>query len=189
MDFLDLWKLLNCVDDHNKRSNAESVLSGFEVHVLPKLPSLGKSIIHGDFNGANILVSKDPSTDAYNLSGVIDFNECRKTCTINDLAICLAYLMLENINPVYCSNAIEFVGPVIQGYNQILPITADEFDSLYYLALLRCVQSAVVGTHSFKAEPWNTYFLRTPEKAWIIIDALLTMKKDKVDRIWKAYVS
>lgn len=147
------------------------------------------AIIHGDFNGLNIILDKkQPASSAYHVAGVIDFGDALKTCTIFDLGICLAYIMLENVNPFHCSNVVEFVGPLIQGYHSILPLSANEFDSLYYLVLARCVQSAIMGAHSFKAEPWNTYLLTTPEKAWTLIDLLFNMKKEVVDRTWETYI-
>ena len=75
-----------------------------------------------------------------------------------------------------------------QGYHAVFPLTPDEFDSLYYLALARCVQSAIMGAHSFKAEPWNTYLLTTPEKAWTVVDFLLSATKEVVDRTWKRFL-
>ena len=155
----------------------------FQQNVVPRMPSLQKGIIHGDFNGLNIIVRKN-SSDAYNLVGVIDFNDCTKTCTVFDLGICLAYLMLENMDS---PSVVEFVGPVIRGYHSILPVSTDEFDCLFYIVLGRCIQSAVNGEHSFKAEPWNQYILTTPRKAWKLVDMLLDITKQGVDTIWKKY--
>lgn len=156
--------------------------------MAPRLPTLGKGIIHGDVNGLNIILSRKlPASDICDLSGLIDFGDCAGSCTIFDLGICLAYIMLENMDPIYCSSAVEFVGPLIHGYNSILPLTPDEFDCLYYLVLARCVQSALNGQHAFKAEPWNDYLLITPNKAWKLVDTLLSTSKIEVDRIWKTF--
>ena len=155
---------------------------------MPRIPSFRRGIIHGDFNGLNIIMDKKQGNDSYQVTGVIDFGDSSENCTIVDLGICLPYIMLENMSPKHFSNAIEFVGPVIQGYHSVLPLTPDEFDSLYYLALARCVQSAIMGTHAFKAEPWNTYLLTTPEKAWTVIDLLLSTRKEVVDGIWNKYL-
>ncbi len=179
-------ELVKDIDDYSKRSVAELVIRMFEENVLPKIPSFERGIIHGDCNGLNIILNKN-STDSYHIVGLIDFGDCLQTCTIFELGICLAYIMLENMDPSAFPCVVEFVGPIIRGYHSILPLSANEFDSLYYLVLARCAQSAVNGEDAFKAEPWNLYLLTTPEKAWKLVDVLLNMTKPEVDRIWKKY--
>ena len=181
-------ELIKDVDDHKKRNYAETVMEMFEKNVLPKIPSLRKGIIHGDCNGMNIIVQKN-SSDHYQIAGLIDFSDSLNTCTIFDLGVCLAYIMLENLDPSSCPNVAEFVGPILRGYTNAYPITQEEFDSLYYIIMARCVQSAVNGEHLFKAEPWNLYVLTTPNKAWKLIETFLNMTKSEVDKIWMKYWS
>ena len=189
MHFLTSKKFLREIDDPDKRSKAEVIFKSFQENVSPKLPTFTKSIIHGDPNGLNIII-KDSllADDTYHLAGLIDFGDCCKSCCIFDLGICVAYTMLENLEPVTCSSVIEFVGPLISGYNSILPLSTDEFNVLYYLVLARCVQSAIIGAVAFKAEPWNTYLLVTPSKGWLLINKLLSTSKEKVDTIWRNYI-
>ena len=59
--------------------------------------------------------------------------------------------MVEKMDPVHCSSPVEFMGPAIPGYNDILPLSTDEFDCLYYLVLIRSVQSALIGMNSFRS--------------------------------------
>jgi len=127
------------VSDVRNKRNAEIVFKYYEEKVAPKLPSLEKGIIHGDCNGLNIILLKD--------------GEVVHSCTVFELGICLAYIMMENMDPVHCSSAVEFVAPLIEGYCRVRPITTAEFDCLYYLVLARCVQSALNGEHAFKEEP------------------------------------
>ena len=179
-------ELLKEFDDSKKINVAEKVIKMFEENVVPKIPSLEMGIIHGDYNGLNIILKRN-STECYDIVGLIDFNDSLKTCKIFDLGICLAYIMLENLDPSTSPNVVEFVGPIIRGYHSILPLSTDEFDSLYYLVLARCIQSAVNAALAFKAEPWNSYLLTTPSKAWRLVDVLLDTTKHEVDRIWKKY--
>lgn len=183
MTFTSVKEFLSDVADPGRRSKAEIVFKFFEDYVMPKIPSFAKAIIHGDCNGMNVIVKKQ--TTKYDLAGLIDFGDSGKNCTIFDLGISLAYIMIENLK---CSSVIDFVGPMIQGYHSILPLSVEEFESLYYLVLARCVQSAIMGAHSFKYEPWNTYLLMTPEKAWTLIDLFLSTGKEVVDRTWRTYL-
>ncbi len=151
----------------------------------PKIPFLRRSIIHGDLNGFNIIVDKNESGDAYHLAGIIDFNDCTKTCTVFDLAVCIAGLMESNLKPLHCSSVIEFVGPIISGYNSVLPLTQDELDSLYYLVLARSLQIVVNGERDFKLEPWNTYILTATQNYRLLIDVLIDISMDQVHKIWR----
>lgn len=186
MTFTNVKGFLGDVDDPERKSQAELVFKLYEDYVVPKIPLLKKSIIHGDCNGMNIVVERQPTTDSYRVAGLIDFGDASKSCTIFEFGIGLAYVMLNNLK---CSNVIDFVGPMIQGYHSILPLTGEEFDVLYYLVLARCVQNAVMGAQCFIAEPWNTYILVDIEKSWMLIDLLLSTKKEVVDRTWKTYMS
>ena len=160
------------------------VSDAFEKHVAPMLPSFEQSIIQNDVNGLNIIMEKVADRDTYQYASFIDFGDACKTCTVFELALALAYIMSENMAPLSCSNCVEFVKPLIDGYTSVMPLSHEELDSLYYLVLARCCQSAPLGEISFKAEPWNSYLLVTPKKFWVLIDTLLAMSKAEVDRIW-----
>ena len=110
--FLNVKEFLGDVDDPVRRSHAEIVFKYFEDHVMPRIPTFRKGIIHGDFSGQNIIMDKKQGSEhSYQVAGVIDFGNCTENCTIVDLGICLPYIMLENTSPKHFSNAIEFVGP------------------------------------------------------------------------------
>ena len=181
--FLDMRELLHLTSN---RDNAEKVMNAFEKYVNPKIPGFRQSIIHGDMSGANIVLNSmfSENEKRYYFASFIDFGECTKTCTVFDLGISLAYIMIENLRPVTCSNVVEFVSPLISGYSSVMPLSEEEQDSLYYLVLARCCQSAMNGEISFKEEPWNTYLLTTVKKGWLVVDELLSMPKEIVDQAW-----
>ena len=187
---MDMKEYLQDIDDLSYKHNAKRIFDAFEKYVSPRIPSFKRGIIHGDFNGLNIILKdKLPTEDSYHVAGFIDFNDCINTCTIFELGVSLAYIMQENMKPVNCSSPVEFVGPYISAYNTVLPLSTDELDCLYYLVLARCCQTALNGTLSFKVEPWNTYLLTTPHKSWLLIEELLSCQKDEVDRIWKNHIN
>lgn len=189
MNFLTLKLLLNQIDDSIKRRHAKTIFSVYEKNIIPKIPLFEQGIIHCDPNGQNIIVKKTAFEDTYHVAGLIDFGHSLRTCVVFDLGICLAYMMLENADPVTASSAVELVGPIIRGYHSIIPLTEEEFDSLYYLALARCLQSALNGERAYRAETWNSYLLTSPKKAWRIIGILLGMTKEEVNKIWRAFLS
>lgn len=85
----------------------ENALSGYEKHVLHHVPNFKKGIIYNDPGGQNIIVRKDESTAEYKVIGMIDFDETVYSSYIFDLAIALAYIMMENLSPIGCSSPID----------------------------------------------------------------------------------
>jgi len=190
MQFSEVRAFLQDVTDGKNRRNAEIVFKHYEEKVAPKLPSLEKGIIHGDCSGLNIILQRECGhSDVYKLAGIVDFGDNVYSCIIIELGISLGYIMIQNMDPVHCSSAVEFVVPLIHGYHSVRPITTAEFDCLYYLVLARCVQSALNGEHAFKEEPWNEYLLTSPRKAWMLVDMLLSTSKEEVDRTWSKCLS
>ena len=178
-----LRKHLSSVDDPKKQSMAEKILEYFDC-ITPKLTSFRRGVLHGDPNGMNIILKKNDAKDEYEIAGLIDFDDAVNSYSVFDLSILLTYLMIENLNPVGCSNPVEFVCPTVSGYIHKFPLTPEEVGSLYYLVLGRCCQSVLLGEVSYKAEPWNDYLLTTPKKCWKLIELLLSMNKEDVDKIW-----
>ena len=178
-------KLLPHLEDDKERKMAEIVLDTFEQHVCPKILNFKKGIIHGDANGLNIIVQRD-NLDEYQMVGLIDFGDCVSSCYVFDLGILLAYVMAENLD-LETQNGIsltEFVTPILHGYTNSFPLSREEIDCLYYIAMARCCQSCLNGALSFKREPWNTYLLTSPAKCWRVIELMLSTSKEKVDEIW-----
>lgn len=187
MHFLSMKSYLQDLDDSNHISNGEKIFKAFKDHVSPNIPSFKRGIIHGDLNGLNIVLKeKQPTDDTYHVAGFIDFNDCIKTCTIFELGISLAYIMLDNLA---CYDVVEFVGPLIGAYNDVMPLSTEEFECLYYLVLARCCQTALNGIRAHKVEPWNSYLLTTPHKSWLLIDQLLSTPKHIIDGKWKNYIN
>ena len=139
--------------------------------------------MYGDASGQNIIVKKGTDGD-YRLAGIIDFGHAISSSYVFDLGILLAYIMIENIDHEGVT-PMEFVSPVLHGYVDAFPLTTEEIGSLYYITMVRCCQSALIGTYNFKQEPWNTYFLVTPAKCWRLLKCMLVnSSKEEVDKIW-----
>ncbi len=174
---------LPAMDNLPRRAMVERILNDFESFVQPKMPKFSTGVLHGDANGMNLIVKKSES-DEYQIAGMIDFDDTVLSCHVFEIAIFLAYIMLENLNPIDYPCPVEFVCTLLQGYLQVFPLSKDEISCLYYLVLGRCCQSVVASEIAYKAEPWNSYLLTTPEKAYKVMEILLAMGKEKVDMIW-----
>ena len=88
-----------------------------------------------------------------------------------------AYTMIAKENP------IQLVRPLLDGYLQAFPVSKEELVCLYQSAMARCCQSAMIGEHQFKLEPWNLYLILSPKHMWKLVEELLPISKAEVDRI------
>ena len=69
----DLRKFVHCIHNDKRRSLVESVLDAFQTELVESgiaAEHFRKSINHGDFNDANILIDHD-----LNVCGVLDFGD------------------------------------------------------------------------------------------------------------------
>jgi len=150
----DLKKYLQYISDARIRNLADYWLLQFETQVLPLIPDLRKSVIHHDANDYNILINDDGK-----LSGLIDFGDMVNSCTIFELGVALAYVMLNQKSP------IDATIPVVQGYNEIFPLTEQEIDILFYCAVARLTSSVIVAAYQNHLRPDNEYLSITASPA------------------------
>ncbi len=129
----------------------------FEENVIPVLPKLRKSIIHGDANEWNVLVNNGKVT------GIIDFADLAHTPLIFELAITIAYACL------YVENPLEWASNIIESYHNVLPIEETEIALLYYLIAARLCISVCNSAHSKKVNPGNEYAFISEKPAWKLL--------------------
>ena len=83
---------------------------------------------------------------------------------------------------------VEFFGPIISGYNSVLPLSCEEKGCLYYLVQARCTLVALVAEERCRLEPWNDYVRGMIEKNWRLLQNLLAFSKERVDEIWSKFI-
>ncbi|XP_077440370.1 hydroxylysine kinase [Vanacampus margaritifer] len=156
----------------------KSVLHQYKTTVAPQNSSFRKCLIHGDFNDLNVLVEANES-NGYKISGIIDFGDMNFGCYVYELAITIAYMMLEH------PNAIEVGGAILAGWESVFPLNAAERDCLFWLVLSRLCQSVVIARHSVTLQPENEEYLMISSKKGIpILRKLFEMGKEQVEKEW-----
>ena len=115
--------------------------------VVSLLPTLRRSLIHGDANDYNVLV--DPVTQT--VSGVIDFGDMVVSHTVNDLAIAMAYVALGADNPLHAA------AHVVAGYHASSPLTDNEIAALFSLMCMRLCTSVVMAARQQADRPAVAY--------------------------------
>lgn len=125
-----------------------------------------------------MLVQPDES-DGYKISGILDFGDMNSGYYIHELAITVMYMMIEHPNP------IEVGGPVLAGWESVLPLNEAEKDCLYMLVLCRFCQSLVLARYSVSLQPENAEYLMISSKRGIhIVCQLWELGKEHVEKVW-----
>lgn len=156
----------------------KSVIHQYKTSVVPKRSSFRKCINHGDFNDLNVLVQPDEN-GGHKISGILDFGDVNSGYYIHELAIAITYMMLEHPKP------IEVGGPILVGWESVLPLNEAEKDSLYILVLSRLCQSLVLARHSVALHPENAeYLLISSRKGVHILRELWELGKEQVQEVW-----
>jgi len=132
-----------------------------------RVAELPESVIHNDPNDYNILVDSENESQTF---GLIDFGDMVFSKSINDLAICLAYVILNKPNPLKdaCS--------VVTGYNQVRRISEPEVSVLYQLMCMRLAQSVCIANEQKLLQPENEYLAVTERPAWSMLERLATIE-------------
>jgi len=110
---------------------------------------LRRSVIHGDANDYNLLV--DPET--MTVSGLIDFGDMVYSYTVADLAIAIAYVILDKSDPHAAA------AEIVSGYRSEFELVENELEALWPLVRLRLAMSVCLAAHQLKQQPENKYLL------------------------------
>jgi len=119
--------------------------------------NLRKTVVHNDANDNNILVSThliDPEVTA-----IIDYGDAIYTQSINDLAVAMAYAIMDK--PDLLAAAL----PIVSGYHNQYSLQEEELQFLYNLVAMRLVISVTKSALNKQKEPDNSYLLISEKPA------------------------
>jgi 4-aminobutyrate aminotransferase-like enzyme len=83
--------------------------------------------------------------------GVIDFGDMVHSYTVGDLAVAIAYMVLDKPVPIAAA------AQVVAGYHEEYPLLEDELETLYGLVLMRLCMSVCLAAYQQQQRPDNTY--------------------------------
>ena len=152
------------ISNKEKQELVEYFSNLYKTMISPRLKDLRKSVIHNDVNNDNIIIN-NPHDETRSF-GILDFGDMVYSHTINELAITIAYVMLDKPDPLAAAQK------VIAGYNSVFPITEMEVELLFPLACIRLATSVCVSAYQQKLEPDNEYLTISEDKAWSVLSYL-----------------
>ena len=135
----------------------------YEAQVLPRLPGLRASVLHQDANDWNVITD---ATDPTRIAGLIDFGDMCHGRTVNELAITLAYALLDTPDLYAATRAL------ITGFASEFPLTEDEADLIFDLMRMRLVCSVCLSSRQSKLHPENDYLLISQAPAFALLERL-----------------
>jgi len=130
--------------------------------------TLPANVIHGDANDYNILVDDT----GVKVTSILDFGDMVHTATVCDLAIALAYVMLDKQDPIAAA------AEVVAAYHQRRPLAGPEVDALYTLTATRLAMSVCYCAWQTIQDPHNEYLAISNRPAWALLERLDAMPAD-----------
>src|SRR6266852_1176948 len=156
---------LHHIGNPSRRKLVERFLSLYEAEVVPALPRLRRSVIYGDANDHNVLVS-DPWPQPRKVAGVIDFGDMHYGLTASEPAIAAAYAILGKTDP------LKAAAEVVAGYQAVFPLREEEVAVLFVLMAARLAVSVTNSAHRKKAIPEDAYVTISESAAWDALEQL-----------------
>lgn len=161
---------LDAIEDTQRRALAESFMTRFTDHVLPRLDSVRAQVIHNDYHLYNVLVAPD---DHERVVGIIDFGDMLHAPLVGEVATAAAFHMTGSADPF--EGAAQFVG----AYHATLPLTEIEQEIVADLMATRHLITALISEWRAARYPENrAYIMRHNPAAWEALAQMADLSRD-----------
>ena len=151
------WANLSVVGDRERR---RTLAVAFQRWAAAKqdLATVPRGLIHGDLNDDNILINDGA------ICGLLDFGDALVNPLVCDLAIALAYVLLDQPDPWGAG------AQIIVGYHEVRPLSATEIELLYPLLTARLAVSLVISAARQRVDPNRVGWFVTEERGWSFLE-------------------
>ena len=147
------------VDDRERRRTLEWAFDLW-ASCRPGLAGLPASYIHADANDENLLVEHSAVT------GLLDFGDGLYNPVVCDLAIALAYAMLDRDDPLDAGSR------VVAAYHNVRPLAAAELEVLFPLVCGRLANTVSVAAERRGQDARHPNWFVTEGGAWLLLGTL-----------------
>jgi len=153
------------IADAERRALVEKLLALYEAEVVPALPHLRRSVIYGDANDYNVLVS-EVWPQPRKIAGLIDFGDMHEGILASEAAIAAAYGILGK------ENVLEVATAIVAGYHGAFPLEELELQVMFPLIGARLAVSVTNSAHRKTVKPDDPYVTVSEEPAWTALERL-----------------
>lgn len=151
------------ISDPSHHALIQRLFDRYLTRVAPLLNGLRAQILHQDANDNNLIT--DPANPD-SIIGLIDFGDMGYGRTVNELAITMAYALLDQPDLYAAMRAL------IAGYSSEFPLHESEAEVLYDLMRMRLVASVCISNRRAKEHPDNSYLLVSQAPAFALLHRL-----------------
>jgi 4-aminobutyrate aminotransferase-like enzyme/Ser/Thr protein kinase RdoA (MazF antagonist) len=156
---------LNEIADSSRRSLVEKFLRLYDSEIVPALERFRRSVIYGDANDYNALVSDRWPLPRKAVS-VIDFGDIHYGITVSEVAIAAAYAMLGK------KDVLRAATSVVAGYHEVFPLEEVEIAALYNLIGMRLAVSVTNSAHRKTIKSEDPYVIVSEAPGWEALERL-----------------
>jgi 4-aminobutyrate aminotransferase-like enzyme/Ser/Thr protein kinase RdoA (MazF antagonist) len=162
-----LWArdYLSHIRDPQRRDLAAHFLRLFETEALPRFSHFRRSVIYGDANDHNALVSP-PWPQPRRVVSVIDFGDMHTGFTLAEPAIAAAYAVLGQEHPLSAASA------VLAAYHKTFPLQEEEIAAFFPMLCTRLTVSVINSAHRQYLVPDDPYVTVSEAPSWQALERL-----------------
>ncbi len=141
------------IEDEELAAVVDRLTKVFDDQITTRLESIPRGVVHGDINDHNVLVEPRGSSplDGWRVSGIVDFGDMVHSYRVADLAITMAYCMLDTKDPLSVAAAI------VRGFAEHVRLNDEELSVVFALAVMRLCASVCIAADQVRREPDNEY--------------------------------
>ncbi len=141
------------VEDPTTRAAIDALMAQFDLNVAPQLSELPRAAIHSDGHDLNLLVDDGGEIEecGQRVTGIVDFGDMVHGYRIGELAIAIAYAILDTGDPLTIASHL------VRGYSEHVSLEPVEISALFGLVALRLSMSACIAAAQQRAQPDNDY--------------------------------
>jgi len=154
-------ELLDHIEASETRALARRALEGWQERVGPRIDALPAAVVHHDANDDNLLIDRDD--DGIHI-GLIDFGDAVFARRVNELAVTLAYTLMD------ASDLSGTARAVISGYTAVTTLTGEELSVLFDQVAARLAMSLCIAAS--RRETGNEYHQVSWQQAADLLDRL-----------------
>ncbi|MDE0305547.1 MAG: aminotransferase class III-fold pyridoxal phosphate-dependent enzyme [Albidovulum sp.] len=154
------------IENDNARINCRYGLLRYDSFLAGRLPRLRMATIHQDANDNNVVLSDSNNSE---IAGIFDFGDMVFGRQINELAVAMAYILL---------NAKDLWGTaseIVAGYASEFPLVEQEIEVLFDLMRLRLIMSVCISSRRARLFPDNSYLRISQAPAEALLTRLATV--------------
>ena len=143
----------SAIGDPQLAAAVDRLANEFDERIAPILGELPRAVVHGDINDHNVLVEPRGASplDGWRVSGIVDFGDMVYSYRVADLAIAIAYAMLDAADP------LDVAAAVVRGFSERVRLDDSEIFAVFALATMRLCASVCIAADQTSREPENEY--------------------------------